>query len=210
MRQTVLVSALMVSVAVWGSPLSAQAGGQEPSWTERKDEEKQKSELDKEKRELRKEIREAERQMREAQREVEAAARKLAEIEAGRALRHVDRRVVVLDDHARLGVILRSERDESRAELGAVIEGLTPAGPAEEAGIKTGDIIVSCNGVSLLDGKADADEDESPAAARLAELVSSLKDGDEVKVEYLRGKEKRSATITARRLGGPRVRMFTR
>ncbi len=116
---------------------------------------------------------------------------------------------MVFSDHARLGVVLRQEKNPATDPIGAVIEALTPGSPAEEAGLRPGDIITKFNGRSLTTGEVDSDEDESAPTARLMDLASSLKDGDVVTLEYRRGSATATATLTARSPVGPHVRVVT-
>jgi hypothetical protein len=157
-------------------------------------------------------MRDAERQMREAEAKLKEAAHQLAQLRNTDLSRRIARqveRVVVLGDRPQIGVILRPDRNAESDKIGAVVEGLTPGGPAEEAGVKAGDIIVSINGKRLTEGPSEADEDESAPAARLRAYVhENVKDGDQVKIEVKRANESKSFTVTARAPYGPRVRKF--
>ena len=157
-------------------------------------------------------MRDAERQMREAETKLKEAARQMAKLHSGdlgkRIARQIER-VVVLGDRPAIGVILNTDSNADTDKLGAAVEGLTPGGPAEEAGLKAGDIIVSINGKRLTEGPVDADEDESAPAARLRAYVhDSVKDGDKVTLEVKRGGESKTFTVSARAPYGPRVRKF--
>jgi len=99
----------------------------------------------------------------------------------------------------RLGVLLKSEESRGTDSLGVVIDGVTPSGPADKAGLKAGDIITNVNGESLAMRSSRWRERTSPSR-RLIEWTRDLKDGDTVKVEYRRGEEKRTATVIAKDL----------
>src|SRR5208283_551796 len=114
-----------------------------------------------------------------------------------KAIAKAARKVVVFGSRPRLGVVLKHESDPAIDPIGAVVEALTPGGPAEEAGLRVGDIITKFNGQPLAGAKKDADEDESAPAARLMELARDLKEGEKDTVEYRRGNETHTATITA-------------
>ena len=151
----------------------------------------------------------AEQQMRDAERVMRDAARQMARVEVDKHISKIDRKVVVFGDRARLGLVLRPDRNEKSDAIGAYVEGLTPGGPAEEAGLQPGDIITKYNGEVLASAKTEADEDESVPTARLMELARGLKDGDKVTLEYRRGEKPGTVTVTASRQSGPRVRVIT-
>ncbi|MFI5142976.1 MAG: PDZ domain-containing protein [Thermoanaerobaculales bacterium] len=166
---------------------------------------------EKQMRQAEEQVRQAERQMRDAERALRDAARQMAKLEAGtaKAMAKAQRKVVLFGNRPRLGVVLKHESDAATDSIGAVIEALTPGGPAEDAGLRVGDIITKFNGQPLAGVKTDADEDESAPAARLIELAGDLKESEKVTVDYRRGSESHTATITASKLGGPGVRMFS-
>lgn len=164
---------------------------------------------DKQRREAEAQLRKAEQQMREAEQAMREAARKLADSSAKMHMRRIERKVAVFGDHARLGIVLRQEKNPATDPIGAVIEALTPGSPAEEAGLRPGDIITTFNGRSLTTGEVDSDEDESLPTARLMDLAGSLKDGDVVNLEYRRKDATGTATLTARSPVGPHVRVVT-
>lgn len=153
----------------------------------------------------------AEKQMRDAERAMREAAQRLAKLheKTDKATRKIDRRVVVFGERARLGLVLQSERNPKTDAIGAYVEALTPGSPAEEAGLQPGDIIVRFNGEPLASAKVEADEDESVPTARLMELAEDLKDGDKVSLEYRRGEQSHTVTVTATRPVGPHFKMFT-
>ncbi len=101
-------------------------------------------------------------------------------------------------NHGRIGVLVNTVADSSD-RYGARIEGVTPGGPAEKAGLKAGDIITKFNGTSLARGSSsdNDDNDESRPGSRLVELAHDLDPGDTVKVEYRRGSDTKTATIVA-------------
>jgi serine protease Do len=67
---------------------------------------------------------------------------------------------------------------------GVTIASITPEGPAESAGLKTGDTIVSVDGTKIKDGN------------ELVNDISSRKPGSKVKLEYIRGGKENTATVT--------------
>lgn len=104
------------------------------------------------------------------------------------------------EGHGRIGVMVNMAPDQAVDKLGARIQSVIPGGPAAEAGLEAGDIITRFDG-KALGGVASDDEDRSGPAARLVELARKLDPGDEVKIEYRRGDESRTATLTADDMG---------
>lgn len=101
-------------------------------------------------------------------------------------------------NHGRIGVLVNTVADSASDRVGARIDGVTPGGPAEKAGLKSGDIITKFNGKALAGtGSGDLDTDESAPGHRLIELAHDLDPGDTVKIEYRRGTEAKSATLVA-------------
>jgi S1-C subfamily serine protease len=100
----------------------------------------------------------------------------------------------------RLGIILGSGPwyAGERPETGALIMAVTPGGPADEAGLRSGDVITSFNGEALFDESEDAKTASAEAARRLAELAKDLENGEEVTLEYIRDKTLRRAELVAR------------
>src|SRR6059036_810535 len=111
----------------------------------------------------------------------------------------------VTDNRGRIGVVVRTDADPETDKVGAKIEGVTPGGPADKAGLKVGDIITKFNGTSLAAVKAE-DEDQSGPGTKLVELARKLTPDDTVQVEYRRGNDTKQATLVAADLG-PRFQM---
>ncbi|HWN17515.1 MAG TPA: PDZ domain-containing protein [Gemmatimonadales bacterium] len=96
---------------------------------------------------------------------------------------------------ARLGlkVNLRARETDS---VGAYVDAVTPNGPAANAGIRSGDVIVRVDNKSVLTGEAASRDDrESLPGLRLIELAAALEPNDTVPVEFRRGKEKKTVTV---------------
>jgi putative serine protease PepD len=79
--------------------------------------------------------------------------------------------------HAYLGVVVASGKG------GAVIQRVEPTGPADQAGLRTGDVIVSVDGKSI----------DSPDA--LTQAVAAHKPGESVTLEYKRAGARHSARV---------------
>ncbi|MBI2536061.1 MAG: PDZ domain-containing protein [Gemmatimonadetes bacterium] len=156
------------------------------------------AERDAQRRELQQKMRELQQQMRELEREM---ARLEPETRATvRALGRVPM-VQVFGSRARLGVNVATAKNAATDSIGAVLSGVTPSGPADQAGLKAGDIITSFNGEKLAGRYPAAGESESEPARKLVDFAQELEQGDTVRVDYRRGKEVLRATIVAKQLG---------
>ena len=102
----------------------------------------------------------------------------------------------VSDNRGRIGVIVNTAANSETDKVGARIDGITPGGPAEKAGLKVGDIITKFNGTALA-GVAAEDEDQSGPGMKLIDLAHQLDPGDTTRVEYRRGTETKTATLVA-------------
>ncbi len=89
---------------------------------------------------------------------------------------------------AMLGVNIGGEqaRDD-----GVQVMGVSPAGPAQAAGLKAGDVIVAVDGKSL---KKTAD---AGPARQLVDYMRGVKPGQTVKVDYLRDGKRMTASVAA-------------
>jgi S1-C subfamily serine protease len=88
----------------------------------------------------------------------------------------------------RLGVVVKTALDPATDSVGAVLEAVTPDGPAAKAGLQSGDIVVT------FDGQRLATTSGAPGE-RLLELAGDMKEGDTVRVAWRRGKDARTAVI---------------
>ncbi|HYY88685.1 MAG TPA: PDZ domain-containing protein [Chloroflexota bacterium] len=104
------------------------------------------------------------------------------------------------DNRGRIGVIVDTRADAAGDKVGARIDGITPGGPAEKAGLKAQDVITRFNGTALGGIKPEEDEDSGPGM-KLIELARELEPGDTVQIEYRRGNDARKAAIVAEDLG---------
>lgn len=141
------------------------------------------------------------------QKKAQMEAQKKAMEEQKKALEKVRQRIFVLESRPRLGLVLRTDADPKQDDKGATVEAVTPGGPADEAGLKAGDVITKFNGQPLAGASKGADEDESAPAARLVDLASKMKEGDKVTLDFLRGSAAKTITVTPRVIG-PRAYHF--
>ncbi len=105
-------------------------------------------------------------------------------------------------NRGRIGVIVNTAANAETDKAGARIDGITPGGPAEKAGLKAGDIITKFNGTPLA-GVSAEEEDQSGPGTKLIELAHALDPGDTVKVEYRRGNDVKAATFVAEAVKEP-------
>ena len=104
---------------------------------------------------------------------------------------------IVMNRRARLGIKVNLQARDTDS-LGAYVESVTPNGPAADAGIRSGDIITKVDGHSVMAGgsaERTGGQGQSLPGLRLIELAARLEPGDTIKVEYLRGKERRTASV---------------
>lgn len=135
-----------------------------------------------------------ERRLDEARQQLEEASREVAELSAelGRNAIEFVREFDVDGRRAMLGINLGGPG--AGDEDGVRVEGVTPGGPADAAGLRSGDLLLSLNGNPLrTDGKA-------PPQRELLRLMREVEPGEQVSVEYLRDGRKETATITTKEL----------
>lgn len=146
---------------------------------------------------------EMQRRLRELQAEVRELQRRLQALDRERrvaAAVPVSPAVVFPRQRARLGVTVNTRRNPAVDSIGAELSAVTPGGPADQAGLRTGDIIVTFNRERLAGRYPAASEYESEPGIKLMHFARELAPGDTVEVEYRRGNERRKATVVAREL----------
>jgi hypothetical protein len=144
----------------------------------------------------------------EARRQAEALAvrfRERSEAERARMverIREAQQVVVRVRTRARLGVTLDPTQDEEFDRQGALVTGVTEESPADEAGLREGDIITHLDGRSLLspvpgEDELEFGEETSLPVQRLMALARELEDGQQVEVGYLRDGSSHTVTVEA-------------
>lgn len=122
-----------------------------------------------------------------ARAELEKSAREVAELSAQMGGPIVQRFSTFNGEIGR--AIIGVQLDVTGAKEGARVLGVSPGGPAAEAGIRTGDVIVSLNGTDL----------EGEEASRQAvKILRDVKPDSKVNVRILRDGKSKDFTVTAR------------
>lgn len=106
---------------------------------------------------------------------------------------------------ARIGVTVSGQQDATSDRDGARVQEVLEDGPADEAGLREGDVIVRVDGRSLFEPLDDPEDEQrldleqSVPVQRLLALLGDLEPGDEVELEYLRNGETRRTVVEAER-----------
>jgi len=147
----------------------------------------------------RKELDEARRALTEAQRRVRELERDLYGAQWRGAVMAAPRAGVFVSSwgRPRLGVVVRTAKDPATDSIGAVLQAITPNGPAAKAGLEAGDIIVRLNGERLAGRYPPASAAESEPGIKLVDLARELDEGDTARIEYRRDGATRTATVVA-------------
>lgn len=159
--------------------IASGATAQEKEMTEQ-----QRKELEQKLETLRQEMRDLERQLGRAHREMVFMAPGSGEAPMAFAL---------AVGRPRLGVIVKTDRDPATDSIGAVLEAVTPEGPAAKAGLQSGDIVVTFNGQRLSAGTGVPGE-------RLIDLAGEMEEGDTVRIAIRRGKEAKTVTVVPKKV----------
>jgi hypothetical protein len=96
----------------------------------------------------------------------------------------------------RIGVVVRGWPSETDT-IGALIDAVTPGGPAAVAGLRSGDVITRLGNTPLAVSLATVPPGTKVPnpGLRLVELVAHLQPGDTVAVEYRRGKARKMVRL---------------
>jgi C-terminal processing protease CtpA/Prc len=124
----------------------------------------------------------------EARARLDKAAREVAELsnELGRSARRDMFFINTGDRHAVLGV----QVDDSSDQRGARVLRVSPGGPAEEAGLRDGDIIVSVDGKTIAGG--------ANSGRKLVEEMRGVKPDQKLKVRVVRAGKNKDFVVVAR------------
>jgi type II secretory pathway component PulC len=132
-----------------------------------------------------------EQKLEDAQRRLDKAAREVAELSMSLSDDALPRNMSARrPQRAMLGVGI-GEDDEGRDD-GVEIQSVSPGGPAADAGLKNGDLLVALNNKSLK-----RDEDGS-ARSKLLAVMRGVKPGDKVTARYLRDGKSKTVDLIAK------------
>ena len=135
-------------------------------------------------------VKEAEVRMHEAEIELEVAARRIAELSAAQLARagELQREFIIQSNRPVIGITIGSESDSGPVE-GVTIDGISPGGAAEEAGLLAGDIITAINDEPM------SSENAMVANRKLLDFMSGVEEGDDLEIEYLRNNKPGKAEL---------------
>jgi S1-C subfamily serine protease len=106
----------------------------------------------------------------------------------------------VMSDAARARPIIGVSVDPSPRETdryGAYIQAVTPGGPADKAGLRSGDIITKVGGKEIGSSERQRDGvNQSLVSLKLIEVVGALEPGKAVRFDYRRDNSNRNVMIT--------------
>ena len=110
------------------------------------------------------------------------AARTIAELTSERLPRtvRIEERIAGGPGRLRLGIAIGTDDDRQGPVEGVGVRAVTPGSAADDAGLRSGDIITSVNEESLSAPSA------ADANARLLDFMKGVEEGDEIAIEYLR------------------------
>jgi S1-C subfamily serine protease len=135
-----------------------------------------------------------ERQLRQAQEQLDRSAREVAELSMKLAQPWFDMEPPTLVGLPQVALGVNIGGAKSGSADGAIIQSVSPGGPADLAGLKANDVIVSFNGTPL-----NAEAGHSPRQ-RLLTLMHGVKSGAPVPVEYRRDGKVQTAQIVPQNL----------
>lgn len=133
--------------------------------------------------------------LREAEERMEQAARQIAELTAERLpqIEFIERRFE-FSNKPRIGIMIDGSQ-KAGPVVGVEIEGVTPGSAADDAGLRSGDIITAINGESL------SSTSSKEANKSLLDFMQGVEEGDQLKVEYLRNGNVGTVEVSPRVMG---------
>jgi S1-C subfamily serine protease len=146
-----------------------------------------------------------EKQLKDAQARLDAAAREVADLSSqlyGGDARHdvlKYRQGMPGSRGAMLGINIGGS-EQARPD-GVEIMSVSPSGPAEQAGLRKGDVITA------VDGEPLRKSNDTSAGRRLVEHLRGVEPGQVVKLDYLRDGKKQTASVTTVAAEPPMMRI---
>ena len=135
-------------------------------------------------------------QMKELPTRINTLALRNTELATRNMIEPLMARLTEIRRQARLGIVVTTVPRETD-KWGAYVTSVTPGGPADKAGILSGDVIIRIAGKSLTEKPAKGeDKDDSSPGLRLISIVSQLEPGKPVDVELRRGSQNRTVKVT--------------
>jgi len=140
---------------------------------------------------------EVELQLRQAEQRLEESAQQIAELSGEQLARFgkMERRFVVTGGHPVLGITIGSGGGCNPVE-GVTVLGVSPGGAADEAHLRSGDIITAINGESFSSSSGNQANDT------LLEFMQGVEEGDVLSVDYLRDNKPENVELTPRKIAG--------
>jgi S1-C subfamily serine protease len=181
-RASRIAAAIAVALAV--SPLTALAA-----------ETKSEAQVEKDIAQSEKAIAEREQKLEAARKRLSEAAREVAELNmqiSQEAMPRVARIFSGQASRAMLGVNIGGAAERKD---GVEVVSVSPGGPAAEAGLKAGDVIVELKGKSLKQSGNDSPRE------KLLEIMRSAEPGEKIALRYVRDGKTTAATVAARPVG---------
>ncbi len=126
---------------------------------------------------------EVEMRLREAEEKMAEAARTIAELTSERLpqVMRIEQRIVdKLGGKPVLGIAIGVDSSDQGPVEGVSVQAVTPGSAADDAGLRSGDVITAVNDESLSAPSA------SEANKRLLDFMKGIEEGDVIDVEYLR------------------------
>ena len=107
----------------------------------------------------------------------------------------------------RLGISIDPRQAARDDADGVLVTDVLDGGPADQAGLREGDVLTSVGGTSLTvpmsgDVEEDFDLDESVPVQRLLAFTSRLEPGESIEVEYLRDGQRQTTMVDVEDLSG--------
>lgn len=139
---------------------------------------------------------EVEVRMREAEQRLADAARQVADLSMSRLPRVARMEQIIRAGRGPvLGVTISADDNESPVP-GVEIQGVSPGGAADDAGLRAGDVITSVNGEQLTAANNEK------ANLKLLDFMQGVEEGDTLDIEYLRNGKTAATEVHPRPIDG--------